>query len=73
MLCCGLRSIDELDAVEARKRDLISASSIEPNPAFGSSPDDSPLDLVIAKAITEFDPLAPFWADYNLGFGTSSS
>jgi hypothetical protein len=73
MLRRGLRSMDELDAVEARERDSIPAPSTEPNSAPGSSPDDSPLDPVMAEAITEFDPLAPFWANYDLGFRTSSS
>jgi hypothetical protein len=68
MLRRGLRSLDDLEALEESERAAPLGSSPDAHPPL----DDILLDPATADALTNFDPSAPFWADYDLGFGTAS-
>jgi hypothetical protein len=67
MLCRGLRSLDELEAVEEQER--LAAESVQPAPSLGtgtSVPPDPPFNPSLVKSLVDFNPLDPFWV--NIGF-----
>jgi hypothetical protein len=63
MLRRGLKTMDELEAEEAKERSLSNVPD--------SSSNDVPLDPATAAAFVDFDPSSPFWAGFDFG-GPSS-
>lgn len=78
MLQRGLKSLDELDAVEAKEREETERERQAQEPPASSS--DIPmvdpladLDPVLVEAMSHFDPSDPFWASPDIADGTTST